>query len=51
MSPIKVTVPGHTPMERLTNFAKRVVAVPKAEVEQEDRKWQKQRKAKRRKGR
>jgi hypothetical protein len=48
MSPIKVTVPGATPMERLTNFAKRIVAVPKAEVEQEDVKWQKRRARKRR---
>jgi hypothetical protein len=41
MSPIKVTVPGKTPMERLTNLTKRVVAVPKDEVEREERKWQK----------
>jgi len=39
MSPIKVTVPGRTPMERLTNFTKRVIAVPKHEVEQQDKKW------------
>jgi hypothetical protein len=30
-------------MERLTNFAKRVIAVPKDEIEREDRKWQKSR--------
>lgn len=37
---MKVTVPGKTPMERLTNFTKRIVAVPKAEVEREEQKWQ-----------
>jgi hypothetical protein len=47
MSPIKVTVPGRTPMERLSNFTKRVIAVPKHEVEREEQKWQKER-AKRR---
>ena len=45
---MKVTVPGKTPMERLTNFAKRVIAVDKADVEREDAKWKKER-AKRRK--
>lgn len=30
-------------MERLTNFAKRIVAVPKTEVEREEQKWRKQR--------
>jgi hypothetical protein len=41
MSPIKVTVPGRTPMERLTNLTKRVIAVPKDEVEREEHKWRK----------
>jgi hypothetical protein len=50
MSPIKVIVPGRTPMERLTNFTKRVIAVPKNEVEREEHKWQTQR-ARRRKSR
>lgn len=48
MSPIKVTVPGRTPMERLTNLTKRVIAVPKDEVEREEKHWQQQR-ARRRK--
>lgn len=40
---MKVTIAGKTPMERLTNFTKRIVAVPKSEVEREDQKWQRQR--------
>jgi hypothetical protein len=43
MSPIKVTVPGRTPMERLTNLTKRIIAVPKDEVEREEQKWQRTR--------
>jgi hypothetical protein len=39
--PMKVTVPGKTPIERLTNLTKRVIAVPKDEVEHEERKWRK----------
>jgi hypothetical protein len=31
-------------MERLTNLTKRVIAVPKEEVEREERKWQAARK-------
>jgi hypothetical protein len=30
-----------TPMDRLQNFTKRIFAVPKAEVEREEQKWQK----------
>jgi hypothetical protein len=43
MSPVKVTVPGRTPMERLTNLTKRVIAVPKDEIEREEQKWRKER--------
>jgi hypothetical protein len=43
MSPIKVTVPGRTPMERLSNFTKRVIAVPKEDVEREEQKWRRER--------
>jgi hypothetical protein len=46
MSPIKVIVPGKTPMERLANLTKRVVAVPKDEVEREERKWRAKRERK-----
>jgi hypothetical protein len=30
-------------MERLTNFTKRVIAVPKEDVEREEQKWRKRR--------
>jgi len=43
MSPIKVTVPGRTPLERLENLTKRVIAVPKEDVEREEQKWRKHR--------
>jgi hypothetical protein len=46
---MKVTVPGRTPMERLSNLTKRIVAVPKHEVEHEDKKWQRERRKSRRK--
>jgi hypothetical protein len=36
---MKIRVPGDSPMERLTNFAKRVVAVPKQEVIAKDKQW------------
>jgi hypothetical protein len=42
--PMKITVPGKTPMERLTNLTKRVIAVPKDEVEREEQKWRTERK-------
>jgi hypothetical protein len=47
---MKVTVPGKTPMERLTNLTKRIIAVSKGEVEREEQKWRKDRE-KNRKGR
>jgi hypothetical protein len=40
---MKVIVPGKTPMERLTNFTKRVIAVEKSEVETLDKKWRSRR--------
>ena len=46
---MKVHISGKTPMERLTNFTKRVVAVPKDEVEREEQKWRKERPKRRRK--
>ena len=36
---MKVTVPGDSPMERLTNFTKKLVAVPKTEIDALDKKW------------
>jgi hypothetical protein len=44
---MKVTIAGRTPMERLQNFTKRVIAVPKNEIEREDNKWKKQKSAQR----
>lgn len=40
---MKITVPGRTPLERLSNLTKRIVAVPKDEVEREEQKWRKER--------
>lgn len=37
---MKVTIPGRTPMERLSNLTKRVIAVPKDAIEREEQKWQ-----------
>ena len=45
---MKINVPGKTPMERLTNLTKRILDVPKTDIEREERKWQKQRAKKRR---
>jgi hypothetical protein len=36
---MKIVVPGKTPMERLSNLTKRVIAVPKSEIEQNAKKW------------
>ncbi len=35
---MKVTVPGKTPLERLTEFTRRIVAVPKDETVDSDKK-------------
>jgi hypothetical protein len=48
---MKITVPGKTPLERLTNLTKRIISVPKNEVEREERKWKRQRDTKRRSAR
>jgi hypothetical protein len=37
---MKITVKGDTPMERLTNLTKKVVAVDKEEVAKLEKKWQ-----------
>jgi hypothetical protein len=44
---MKITIPGKTPMERLTNFTKRVIAVPKEDIERQEQQWQKERSKKR----
>jgi hypothetical protein len=38
---MKVTVPGKTPLERLTEFTKRVLDVSKDDVQREEKKWRK----------
>ena len=40
---MKLIVPGTTPTERLTNFTKRIITVPKDEIEREKQKWRKER--------
>jgi hypothetical protein len=44
---MKITISGKTPMERLTNLTKRVISVPKSDIESEERKWRKAQRAKR----
>lgn len=44
---MKVTVPGKTPLERLINLTKSVIAVPKSDIEREEQKWQRRRAKKR----
>jgi hypothetical protein len=38
---MKINIKGDTPLERLTNLTKRVVAVDKAEIDKLEKKWQK----------
>jgi hypothetical protein len=45
---MKINIPGKTPMERLTNLTKRVITVPKQEIEREERQWKSARKSRRR---
>jgi hypothetical protein len=44
---MKINIPGKTPMERLTNLMKRVVTVPKEEIERAEHKWRDERLKKR----
>lgn len=44
---MKINIKGDTPMERLTNLTKRVVAVDKAEVAKLEKKWQGRKRVKR----
>jgi hypothetical protein len=47
---MKIHVPGDTPLERLTNLTKRLVAVPKSEIDEQAKRYeQKKRRRKRRK--
>jgi hypothetical protein len=36
---MKVNIAGDTPMERLTNFTKKLVAVPKSEIAALEKGW------------
>jgi hypothetical protein len=44
---MKINVKGDTPMERLTNLTKQVVAVDKADVAKLEKKWRAKKQAKR----
>jgi hypothetical protein len=44
---MKINIKGDTPMERLTNLTKRVVAVDKAEVAKLEKKWQSRKRSRR----
>lgn len=46
---MKVNITGKSPMERLTNFTRGVLAVDKADVEKLDRQWHEERKKRKRK--
>jgi len=37
---MKINIKGDTPLERLTNLTKRVIAVDKAEIDKLEKKWQ-----------
>jgi hypothetical protein len=47
---MKVKISGDTPLERLTNFTRRVINVSKEEINHEETKW-KRKKAQRKKQR
>jgi len=44
---MKIKVNGDTPMERLANLTRGILAVPKIDVERADKKWQRKRAKKR----
>jgi hypothetical protein len=44
---MKVTIAGKTPMERLINLTKRIIVVPKEEIEQAEQQWRRTKKRKR----
>ena len=45
----RIDVPGSTPFQKMDNLFKRVIAVPKAEIDKREEKWQKQNGKKRKK--
>jgi hypothetical protein len=42
-----IDVPGSTPFQKMDNLFRRVVTVPKAEIDRREEEWQKQRGKKR----
>jgi hypothetical protein len=46
---MKVHITGKTPMERLANFTRGILAVEKADVEKLDKEWHDERKKRKRK--
>lgn len=45
---MKIKVPGDTPLERLTNLTRGILAVPKAEVERAEKKRQQRKRRRKR---
>ena len=45
---MKINVPGDTPMERLTNLTKRIIAVPKSEIDAAAKRYDLKKKRRRR---
>jgi hypothetical protein len=48
-APPPIDVPGSTPFQKMDNLFRAVIAVPKAEVDQREKQWQKSRGKKRKK--
>lgn len=45
---MKIIVPGETPLERLINITKRVIAVPKSEIIAQEKKYQRKKRRRKR---
>ncbi|MBZ5558763.1 MAG: hypothetical protein LAO77_15945 [Acidobacteriia bacterium] len=45
---MKIIVPGDTPLERLTNLTKRLIAVPKSEIDAQAKRYEQKKKRRRR---
>jgi hypothetical protein len=41
-----IQVPGSTPFQKMDNLLKRVIAVPKAEIDRREKEWKRARKRK-----
>jgi hypothetical protein len=44
---VKINIHGDTPMDKLTNLTKRVVAIDKTEIVKLEKKWQSRKRGKR----